>query len=177
MSISHGLQVKILANSPLCFRLKGTREHSTARLLASIRSLLHKRAAAVHSDRRPASNRRSFVVISAYRDSRCIVVNPLIRPTECRDISTARGVYTQNPWTKAPERCPRVLCEVWLTKLSRQRRSRERPRTTPHPNLIQNNARALKTHINLNPYLSTRHSGQVCGFSRPGIYPRQALPG
>jgi hypothetical protein len=26
MSSSHGLQVKILANSPLCFRLKGTPE-------------------------------------------------------------------------------------------------------------------------------------------------------
>jgi len=27
MSSSHGLQVKILANSPLCFRLNCTREH------------------------------------------------------------------------------------------------------------------------------------------------------
>ena len=27
LSRSHGLQVTILPNSPLCFRLKGTREH------------------------------------------------------------------------------------------------------------------------------------------------------
>jgi hypothetical protein len=42
MSSSHGLQVKILANSPLCFRLKGSpATTSTARLLASRRTCVH----------------------------------------------------------------------------------------------------------------------------------------
>jgi hypothetical protein len=63
-------------------------------------------------------------------------------PTQSSSVPSRMRRSIQKPCTKAPKDCPQGLCEVGLTKLSRQKRSRERPerlriqllyKTTPPP--------------------------------------------